>query len=56
MKEICVFCGLSFEEILASGQVGCEKCYEISDLRKKIGQIYAGKKHKNRAYGESDEF
>lgn len=45
----CPFCGTSYEEIVETGFVGCQKCYqEIDELKKAINSLYAGKKHKAR--------
>ena len=57
MREICKFCGTSFDEILENGFVGCEHCYqEIEGLRQSIDSMFKGRKHKGRTargqYGE----
>jgi len=45
-NNICPKCGTSVEEILETGFVGCEKCYELEKLRTAIDEMYGGKRHK----------
>ncbi len=42
----CPKCNTSVDEILESGFVGCEKCYEIPEIRDAVKKMYKGKKHK----------
>ncbi|MBP3431421.1 MAG: hypothetical protein J6K39_01015 [Clostridia bacterium] len=44
--EKCSKCGTSFEEILETGFVGCEKCYEMQSMKKAVDKLFNGKKHK----------
>lgn len=49
MKEKCDYCKTSYEEIIESGFVGCDKCYhEIENLRYAIDKMYNGKTHRGR--------
>lgn len=56
MKDKCNYCGTSYEDIVESGFVGCDKCYqEIEPLRHAIEKMYRGKTHtgrKGRYYGK----
>ncbi len=45
-KEICQKCHTSVEEILETGYVGCEKCYEMLSVIKAVDKMYGGKRHK----------
>ena len=42
----CPKCGASEEEILQSGFVGCEKCYELPVVKKAVKKMFGGKVHK----------
>lgn len=45
----CSFCGTSYKEVMQTGFVGCEKCYqELPDLRAAVAQLYNGKKHRGK--------
>ncbi len=44
--EKCSKCGTTSEEILETGFVGCEKCYELPEIREAILKLYGGKTHK----------
>lgn len=46
MQE-CPKCHTSVEEIMQTGFVGCEKCYEIPQVRDAINKLFSGKKHKS---------
>ena len=45
-SETCPKCGTSFEEILETGFVGCEKCYDMPKVKEAIDKLFKGKKHK----------
>lgn len=45
-NNICPKCGTSVEEILETGFVGCEKCYEMPQIKSVIDKMYSGKRHK----------
>ena len=45
-NKICPNCGTSVEEILETGFVGCEKCYEMPQIKAAIDNMFGGKKHK----------
>lgn len=42
----CPKCHTSVEEILETGFVGCEKCYEIPAIKEAVDAIFGGKRHK----------
>ena len=44
--EKCAKCGTTAEEILQTGFVGCEKCYELPEIREAIFKLHGGKTHK----------
>ncbi len=45
----CPYCHTSYKEILQTGFVGCEHCYqEIEELKNAVKGLYNGKKHKGR--------
>lgn len=44
--ERCTKCGTTANEILETGFVGCEKCYEMPSIKKAVDKMYGGKKHK----------
>lgn len=47
--EVCENCGTSYNEIVESGFVGCEKCYRnIRNLQVTIDRMYEGRKHRGR--------
>lgn len=46
--ELCPKCGTSAEEILETGFVGCEKCYELPTVKQAVEKIFNGKKHKTK--------
>lgn len=49
MKDRCLYCGTTYDEIVENGFVGCDKCYsEIEPLKKAIDSMYKGKRHKGR--------
>ena len=45
-NQICPKCGTSFEEILETGFVGCEKCYEMPEVKQVVKRLFGEKKHK----------
>ncbi len=51
----CPYCDTSYNEILQTGFVGCQRCYsEIDSLKEAIKQMYGDKKHKGKKIkGES---
>ncbi len=56
-EKKCPLCASSFKELVATGKVGCPKCYEVfaSELAPTIRQLHAGAKSRGRAprrYGE----
>lgn len=44
--DICPKCKTSVKEILETGFVGCEKCYELPQVKAAVDKIFDGKKHK----------
>ena len=55
MRDRCKYCNTTFDEIIESGFVGCDKCYqEIEPLRVAIDKMFDGKRHKSRGgdYGQ----
>lgn len=44
--QVCPKCHTSVEEILETGFVGCEKCYELPAIKMAVEKLYCGKKHK----------
>ena len=47
--NICPKCGTSYKEILQTGFVGCQNCYqEIDELKNHLANLYADKKHKGK--------
>lgn len=44
--EICSKCGTSADEILKTGFVGCEKCYDLPSVRAAVEKMFEGKKHR----------
>lgn len=44
--ERCPKCGTTAEEILSTGFVGCEKCYELPSIKSAVEKMFDGKKHK----------
>ena len=46
-NNICPKCHTSVEEILETGFVGCEKCYELPEIKQAVDRMYKGKKHKS---------
>ena len=51
----CPYCDTSYNEILQTGFVGCQRCYsEVDSLKEAIKQMYGDKKHKGKKLkGES---
>lgn len=43
---LCPKCGTSVTEILETGFVGCEKCYDLPAVKNAIDKMFGGKKHK----------
>lgn len=51
----CSKCGTSYKEIMQTGFVGCQNCYqEIDELKNQLAVLYAGKKHKGKRKGEKN--
>lgn len=46
MQE-CPKCHTSVKEILETGFVGCEKCYDLPTIKLAVEKMFDGKKHKN---------
>lgn len=45
----CSYCGTSYKEIMQTGFVGCEKCYqEIPELKVAVAALYDGKKYRGK--------
>ncbi len=45
----CPYCHTTYKEIMQTGFVGCEHCYEeISELKDALRELYGDKKHKGR--------
>jgi len=47
MHNRCSKCGTSVQEIMETGFVGCEKCYDLPEVRGAVEKIFKGKKHKS---------
>lgn len=45
MSEVCPKCHTSVDEILETGFVGCEKCYELPVVKAAVDKMYGGKRH-----------
>ena len=45
-NNVCPNCGTSVEEILETGFVGCEKCYELPQIKSAIDKMFGGRRHK----------
>ena len=46
----CPYCNTSYNEILQTGFVGCDKCYsEISELKEAVKKMYGNKTHKGKS-------
>ena len=43
--DVCPKCGTSVEEILETGFVGCEKCYEMPKIKEVVDKMFGGKRH-----------
>ncbi len=51
----CSKCGTSYKEIMQTGFVGCQNCYqEIDELKNQLAVLYAGKKHKGKRKGDKN--
>ncbi len=46
-SEICSKCHTSADEILETGFVGCEKCYELPSVKKAVDKMFGGKRHQS---------
>lgn len=45
----CPYCNTSYNEILQTGFVGCQHCYqEIEELKETLKKMYGDKKHKGK--------
>jgi len=53
LTKKCPYCGTTYEEIIQTGFVGCEHCYNtIPLLQETLKGLYGQKKHKGRGkYG-----
>ena len=48
----CPYCNTSYSEIVQTGFVGCQRCYqEIDELKKTVHILYGEKKHKGKTLG-----
>ena len=48
----CPYCQSSYSEILQTGFVGCQRCYEeIESLKEALKNLYGDKTHKGRGVG-----
>ena len=45
--EVCPKCKTTAKEILETGFVGCEKCYDLPSVKSAVDKMFDGKKHKN---------
>ena len=45
-NEICKKCGTCAAEILETGFVGCERCYELPHVKKAVEKMFDGKSQK----------
>lgn len=43
--QVCPKCHTSVEEIMQTGFVGCEKCYELPVVKRAVERMFEGKKH-----------
>lgn len=51
----CPYCHSSYSEILQTGFVGCQHCYEeIEGVRELLSSLYGDKTHKGRGIGGED--
>jgi len=50
-EKRCTLCGSTFEDIAASGKIGCAKCYEVfeNELAGTIEKIHGRAVHSGRA-------
>lgn len=46
MHNRCFKCNTSVQEIMETGFVGCEKCYDMPEIREAVDRMFKGKKHK----------
>ncbi len=45
----CPYCLTTYKEIMQTGFVGCEHCYqEIPELQEALDKLYGDKRHKGR--------
>lgn len=45
-NKVCPKCKTSVAEILETGFVGCEKCYDLPEIKAAVESLFSGKKHK----------
>lgn len=45
-NQKCEKCQTSVNEIIETGFVGCEKCYDLPEIQTAVERMYQGKKHK----------
>jgi len=44
----CAKCQTDIQEIMETGFVGCEKCYELEAVKKAVDKSFGGKRHKTK--------
>ncbi len=44
-EKCCSKCGTSVKEILETGFVGCEKCYDLPEIKNAVDKMFDGKRH-----------
>lgn len=42
---VCQKCGTSVKEIMETGFVGCEKCYDIPAVKEAVNKMFGGKRN-----------
>ena len=47
MLNRCQKCNTSVQEIMETGFVGCEKCYDLPEVKSAVEKMFKGKKHKS---------
>lgn len=53
--NICPYCQTSYNEILQTGFVGCQHCYqEIDPLKQTLESLYDGKTHRGKQVKNGD--
>lgn len=46
MNSECPKCHTRVEEMLQTGFVGCEKCYDLPEIQMAVDKMFNGKRHK----------